>query len=124
MRRGVRYWRAIGVALLALGIAAPAPANTRSQQLDAKGLVPFQAQRWQQALQVFTEALAADPDDAVAAYYRGLSQARLGNRPSAISDIERALALDPSLKSALLDLGILYFDSGQYPAAQQWFERA
>jgi Tfp pilus assembly protein PilF len=41
-----------------------------------------------------------------------------------IRDIERALALNPELKPALLDLGILYFDSGQYAAAQQWFERA
>ncbi|MFN8644184.1 MAG: tetratricopeptide repeat protein [Candidatus Binatia bacterium] len=107
-----------------MGIAAPGAANTRSQQLDAKALVPFQAQRWQEAQLILTEALQADPDDAVAAYYRGLSEARLGNRADAIRDIERALALDPTLKPALLDLGILYFDAGQYPAAQQWLERA
>jgi Tfp pilus assembly protein PilF len=112
------------VALLAVGIAAPGLANTRSQQLVAKALVPLQAQRWQEAQQILGEALAADPDDAVAAYYRGLAAARLGNRAAAISDLERALALDPSLKPALLDLGILYFDSGQYAAAQQWLERA
>lgn len=124
MRRGVRYWRAIGAALLALGTAGPASASTRSQQLDAKGLVPFQAQRWVEAQQIFGEALAADPDDAVAAYYRGLSEARLGNQANAIRDIERALALDPSMKQALLDLGILYFETGQYVPAQQWLERA
>jgi tetratricopeptide (TPR) repeat protein len=120
----VRYWRAIAVLVLAMGGVAPASANTRSLQLDAKGLVPFQAQRWQDAQQIFTDALAADPDDAVAAYYRGLSAARLGNQADAIRDLERALALDPSLTRALLDLGILYFDTGQYAAAQQWFERA
>lgn len=124
MRRGVRYWRAIGVAWLALAIAAPGLANTRSQQLVARALVPFQAQRWQEAQELLSEALRADPDDGIAAYYRGLAAARLGQRAAAISDIERALALDPSLKPALLDLGILYFDSGQYPAAQQWLERA
>ena len=124
MRRGVRYWRVIGVALLAFGVATPGLANTRSQQLVAKALVPFQAQRWLEAQSILGDALRADPDDAVAAYYRGLAAARLGDRAAAISDIERALALDPSLKPALLDLGILYFDSGQYPAAQQWLERA
>lgn len=124
MRWGVKYWRGMGAVVLAMSIAAPGGANTRSQQLDAKALVPFQAQRWQEAQQILDQALAADPDDAVAAYYRGLTAARLGNRPDAIRDIERALALDPTLKPALLDLGILYFDSGQYPAAQQWFERA
>ena len=112
------------MAVLAMGLAAPAIANTRSQQLDAKGLVPFQAQRWQEALTIFNDALAADPDDAVAAYYRGLTEARLGDRANAIKDLERALSLDPSIKPALLDLGILYFETGQYPAAQQWLERA
>jgi len=124
MWRGVRYWRAIGVAGLAMAIAAPVTANTRSVQLDAKALVPFQAHQWQEAQLLFNEALQADPDDPVAAYYRGLCEARLGNNADAIRDIERALALNPELKPALLDLGILYFDSGQYAAAQQWFERA
>lgn len=121
--RGVRMWVALG-ALALLGGATPAAGNTRSQQLYAKALAPFHAQRWQDAQALLTEALAADPDDALAAYYRGLANARLGNAADAIRDIERALALRPDLTSAVLDLGILYFDTAQYPAAQQWLERA
>jgi tetratricopeptide (TPR) repeat protein len=112
------------VALFLVATTAPGLANTRSQQLVAKALVPVQAQRWQEARQILDDALAADPDDAIAAYYRGLAAARLGDRTAAIADVERALALDPSLTPALLDLGILYFDGGQYTEAQQWLERA
>lgn len=121
--RGVRMRLALGALALLVGVT-PAAANTRSQQLYAKALVPFQAQRWQDARVLLTEALRADPEDAVASYYRGLSNARLGATPDAIRDIERALAIRPDLKPAVLDLGILYFDAGQYPAAGQWLERA
>lgn len=124
MRRGVRYWWAIGVVALAVAIATPSTADTRSQQLLVRALIPFQAQRWQDAQALLNQALEADPEDALASYYRGLAEARMGNPTAAIRDIERALALQPELSAALLDLGILYFDSGQYPAAQQWLERA
>ena len=121
--RGVRMRLALG-ALALLAVVAPAAANTRSQQLYAKALVPFQAQRWEDARALLTEALSADPNDAVASYYRGLASARLGATADAIRDLERALAVRPDLTPAVLDLGILYFDSGQYPAAGQWLERA
>jgi Tfp pilus assembly protein PilF len=114
----------MGVAALALAVAAPSAANTRSQQLLVRALIPFQAQRWQDAQALLNQAIEADPEDAVASYYRGLAAARMGDTPGAIRDIERALALKPDLSAALLDLGILYFDSAQYPAAQQWLERA
>lgn len=114
----------MGVAALAVLAAAPAPANTRSQQLFVKALIPFQAQRFQDARVLLDEALLADPEDATAMYYRGLTSARLGDTAGAIRDLENALALQPELRPALLDLGILYFDSAQYPAAQQWLERA
>lgn len=110
--------------LLVLAAAVPAGANTRSQQLYAKALVPFAAQRWADAQVLLDQAVAADPEDAVAAYYHGLTLARLGNQAEAITELERALSVRPDLKPAVLDLGILYFETGQYPAAEQWLQRA
>jgi hypothetical protein len=49
MRRCEGRRRAWGALVLLVVIAAPALANTRSQQLLAKALIPFQAQRWAQA---------------------------------------------------------------------------
>ena len=124
MRRCEARRRAIGAALLVLAAASAASANTRSQQLYAAALIPFHAQHWAEARQLLDEAVAADPNDAVAAYYRGLTNARLGNNDKAIKDIEHALSVRPDLQPAVLDLGILYFETGQYPSAQEWLQRA
>ncbi|MGH7789869.1 MAG: tetratricopeptide repeat protein [Candidatus Binatia bacterium] len=110
--------------LLAAAWPVPASANTRSQQLYGKALIPFNAQRWAEAQVLLDEAAAADPDDAVVAYYRGLTNARLGFPDKAIADLEQALALRPDLSGAVLDLGILYFQTGQYPLAEEWLQRA
>ncbi len=84
MRRGVKYWRAFGVAAAGDGYRRHRQLPTRARSNSyAKALVPFQAQRWQDAQQLLNEALAADPDDAVAVYYRGLTEARLGNTANA-----------------------------------------
>jgi tetratricopeptide (TPR) repeat protein len=123
MWRGVTRLCAAGALLLGLA-AAPAGANTRSQQLYAKALIPFHAHRWEDARLLLDEAAAADPDDGVVAYYRGLTAARLGNTAEATKELERALSLRPDLQGAVLDLGILYFESGQYEAASEWLQRA
>jgi Tfp pilus assembly protein PilF len=110
--------------VLLLLAASTAAANTRSQQLYARALIPFHAQRWEEARRILDEAAAADPNDAVVAYYRGLTYARLGSNDKAIKDIEHALSLRPDLQPAVLDLGILYFETGQYPQAEEWLQRA
>ena len=124
MRRCEGRRRALGALLLLVATAAPALANTRSQQLLAKALIPFQAQRWAEAQVLLDQAAAADPDDALVAYYRGLANARQGFRDKAIANLEHALSLRPDLQQAVLDLGILYFESGKYQLAQQWLQRA
>lgn len=127
MRRCEARRRVIGAAaaflLLAVG-APPASANTRSQYLYGKALVPFSAGRWEEANVLLGEAAAADPNDAVVAYYRGLTSYRLGFPDLAIKEMERALSLRPDLQPAVLDVGILYFETAQYQQAQEWLQRA
>jgi Tfp pilus assembly protein PilF len=127
VRHRVR-WRLATVALAATlavtGSTTVAGANVRSQALYARGLIPFNKGQWDQAYQLFNDAVAADPGDAVALYYRGLTQARRGMVAAATQDIENALRLDPALPRAALDLGILYFDAQRYPEAKAMLERA
>src|SRR5262249_44611591 len=77
-----------------------------------------------QAHTLFDRAVAADAGDTVALYYRGLTLARMKQYTAAIADIEHALELNPALPHAPLDLGIAYFDAGQYANAKNWLERA
>lgn len=104
--------------------AHPAAANTRSQQHYAKGLVPFQAGQWESAYASFTNAAKADPQDAIARYYRGITAARLGFVQEAINDLEMALQVRPDLQEAVLDLGVLYLEAGEYERAESWLRRA
>ncbi len=99
-------------------------ASTRSQQHYAKGLAPFQAGKWESAYTSFTNAIKADANDAVALYYRGITGARLGFVQESIADLERALQIRPDLEAAVLDLGALYLEAGEYERAESWLERA
>src|SRR5262249_54939202 len=107
--------------LLPIGVAQ---ANVRSHTLYARGLIPFNNGQWDQAYQLFDHAVQADPSDALAVCYRGRTQARRGLWAFAIADLEQALKLDPSLPHAALDLGVAYFNAGEYAAAKVWLERA
>lgn len=113
------------LAAVVLAVAvAPARANVRSQALYARGLIPFNGGKWDDAYRLFDRAVQADRADAVALYYRGLAQARRGLSAAAIQDMSQALQLNPTLPHAALDLGVAYFDAGQYPEAKTWLERA
>ncbi len=78
-------------ALLWAGV--PARANESSERLYSRGLVEFHAGRYAPALALFDAAVAADPRDAVALYYRGVTRGRSGNYAAAAEDLRAALAL-------------------------------
>ncbi len=107
-----------GLILLGGGFA-PARASVQSQVLYARALVPFHEGRWEQAYALFDEAVAADDRDAVALYYRGLTQARRGSAAAAVDDIRAALEMEPRLPGAWLDLGIALLDAGRTEEARQ-----
>jgi tetratricopeptide (TPR) repeat protein len=109
---------------LLLLVPAVARANTRSQLLYARGLIPFQAKNWEAAYRLFEQAVRADPSDALATYYRGLTAARLGLWNVALQDVQSAVRLQPDIPRAALDLGIIHFELGQYESAEKWFEDA
>ncbi|MBI1815775.1 MAG: tetratricopeptide repeat protein [Deltaproteobacteria bacterium] len=109
---------------MSLPLVAPVSANQRSQALYAKGLVPFHNGKWDDAYQLFDEAVKADPSDALALYYRGLTAARRGQPTVAIPDMEQAAKLRPRLAHLALDLGITYFDAGQFAQAKTWLDQA
>lgn len=81
---------------------AAALANGASEPLVRYqlGLVALAEQRWQEAVDAFTAALAKDPGFAYAYYYRGLAWSKLKRTDQLLLDMDRFLALAPESPDA------------------------
>ena len=88
-------------------------ASDESTALYSRGLVPYHAERYTEALTFFEQAVNTDSSDASALYYRGVTRARLGQYEGAITDLRRVRELSPDMTQAALDLGIVLVESGQ-----------
>ncbi len=60
----------------------------------------------------FSRAIAIDPQNAKAYYYRGMANATLGNDEEAIVDLDQSIAIDPENALAYLYRGIAKADLG------------
>ncbi|HXQ21260.1 MAG TPA: tetratricopeptide repeat protein [Candidatus Acidoferrales bacterium] len=113
MRRSVIAF----VALCCLLAAGTARASEQSQLLSSRGLVEFHADRIAKALELFEQAVAADPQDMYARYYHATARGRLGDFDSAIADLRAVLAAMPYLDQAALDLGVALIQTHKYREA-------
>jgi tetratricopeptide (TPR) repeat protein len=69
-----------------------------------RGFVHFMQGDHKSAVQDFTHYLSKKPDSAKGYLYRGLSLIAMGDEENGKSDINRALKLNPSLKSTVQEL--------------------
>jgi Flp pilus assembly protein TadD len=118
--------RAWVLALLGLLLALPNEglASEESKQLSTRGLEEFHADHMARALELFDQAVAADPNDPYAHYYRAIARERSNDLSGAISDLRRALALKPDFNEAALELGIALVQTESYREALPWLEQA
>jgi Flp pilus assembly protein TadD len=72
------------------------------------GLAHFRLQQPEQAEQAFVEAVARNPDDAVAHNHLGILQRRKGQFGEAQTHYQRAIEIDDDYARAYLNLGILF----------------
>ena len=98
-------------------------ASEESKRLYSQGLVQFHAGRMQEALSLFDRAVAADPSDMYARYYRGVTRARLNDDRGAIDDL-RSVAESHAVKQAPLELGVVMVQAGEYEQAIPWLQQA
>lgn len=76
-----------------------------------------------EALAVYDRILARDPRHALALQQRGHRQLSIRRFARARSDLERAVALDPSLTDAYYYLGLLEYLDGRYLRAAEHYAR-
>jgi tetratricopeptide (TPR) repeat protein len=88
------------------------------------GLAYMKEQRYQDARDSFINATRYNAS--VAAVYNSLAlaQDKLGDEATAVSNLEHALKLDPTMQEARNNLGAMQFRRGEVAAAAAQFERA
>jgi Flp pilus assembly protein TadD len=91
----------------AQGEAAPASSSRVKEAIDA-----IKAQDYAKAKELLTAARTQDPKDAQAAYYLGVAEQGLGKPAEAIKPYQDALALDPKLTEASVNLSSALLDAG------------
>ena len=119
--RGVLVAGCLAVLAVTAGVAA---ASEQSKLLYSRGLVEFHADHFEKALALFDQAVAADPADVYARYYRAVTRGRLHDVDGAIVDFKAVLAAKPDFDQAALDLGVALVQTGQYREALPWLEQA
>ena len=80
--------------------------------------------RWEDALVHLDEALALNPKDAYAYFYRGLAHGGLGNLNAAIRDLNSAKKFGPQDSALLSNLGTCYLRKGHFSAALKEYKKA
>ena len=93
------------LALLSLALFLAQGAQTNH---EAAGLQALQQQNYQQAEQIFSELVAADPKDYSAFFNLAFAETALKKDDQAAEHYKQALALKPGLYQAELNLGMLY----------------
>ncbi|XP_011305686.1 dnaJ homolog subfamily C member 7 [Fopius arisanus] len=103
----------------------------RAKQLKQKkedGNAAFKANRYQEAYNLYTEALAVDPQNKLVNtklhYNRALTAAKLGRLNESISECTEALNIDENYMKAILKRGSCYMELQEYEEAVRDFERA
>jgi tetratricopeptide (TPR) repeat protein len=105
-------------------IAGNVHASVRSKMLYSRGVIELNAGRTQAALDLFNQAVAADPTDGYALYYRGVTRGQMQDHDGAIADLTAALNAQPTLSRAALELGIALVQKEDYDDAVVFLERA
>src|SRR5437764_14600589 len=79
----------------------------------AEGMKALEERKYQEAADLFTKAVAADPGDYAANFHLALANSFLGKRAEAIPIYKKVLELKPGLYEAELNLGILLLGEKQ-----------
>ncbi len=107
--------------LLAVLLPSPRPAGAQQSETDvfvAQAILAYEARRYEEALGYLEEALAQEPKNVEALYYKGLVLMAQQKTEAAIQPLEAARALAPRDFSLRFLLGVAYFSLERYEQAE------
>lgn len=96
------------------GSDAAASKGASSTALD-RGIAYIKNEKYEEAKQHLVQAIEHEPGSAEAHYYLGLANEKTNDRAGAEASYKKALASDPKLEAAALNLAALYLDEPPRP---------
>ncbi len=100
------------------------PQQGQGKQAYAEGKRLFEAKDYQRALQAFQQAVKAEPNNASAYNYLGLTYKKLGRYDEAAEAYVKAIQLQPQNHVFLFNLGMLMYTVNSYSHAASAFRKA
>lgn len=102
----------------------PPIAAGASDEQHPQGLEALEQRRFPEAVKIYSEAVAAHPDDAHLHYLLGKAQVRAGDAQHAILTLRTATRLSPSNADYHAELGNAYYAIGALQAARGEYRSA
>lgn len=122
----------LGTSYLAAGEIAKAEAASRTAERlgvnnaeaqNLKGMILFRQNKNAEALQVFDAVLKAEGRNATARYYQALVFDRMNQPDQSLTAFREAVAEDPAYTQAWFDLGVAYYNKGEYGKAAESYQQ-
>ena len=89
----------------------------KAKQKFDEAMTDFVGQNYAKSINLFSEAIASDPEFKLAIKSRGAAHLRLGNVQDALADFNRVLDLDPDNARAFHLRGLAHEKAGDYKQA-------
>ena len=130
--QSVQYRSPLGVTYRSQADTGPVARATKALAADPRNVQRFidlgvahaGARQMQEAVQVFTRALAVSPNDPMLLRWRGHRNLSVRNFDGAMADLTRGYGMDSTIYGILYHLGVLRFVRGDFNAAADAFARA
>ncbi|MGC2422846.1 MAG: tetratricopeptide repeat protein [Nitrospirota bacterium] len=110
------------VAMISMGCAKKAPQD--AGKLIQDGLQSYKQGDYQKAMDMFTQAVDADPKNAEAHFFKGNCLALLGKKQEAIAEYDKSIQLAPNVPQPYYNEGNAYASLGKDKEALEAFDKA
>jgi len=89
-----------------------------------KAMELFREEKWEEAVQEFSEGIAEDQSNPMLFFYRGIARENLGNPQEALSDYLKTIELKPDFTLPYSRAGKIYARQKEYEKAGEFYKKS
>jgi tetratricopeptide (TPR) repeat protein len=102
----------------------PAAFCQTGNSIQEEGIKQYQAENYEEAIEILEKARAQDPKSAMAAYFLGMAYKQTLDYNKAAPNLSDALKLKPAVKEALIEYVNILFQLNKLSEAKEWIKVA